>query len=62
MVIHLQELGKRVEHNNTEGVEHGKDEPDVNHLDVGSHGQRLGDINETMEKVYSQVLNVVLTK
>ena len=39
LVMHLQELGDRVEHHNTEGVEHGRDEPDVNHLDVGSHGQ-----------------------
>ena len=38
LAMHLQELENRVEHNNTEGVEHGNDHPDIYHLDVRSHG------------------------
>ena len=46
LVLCHQELENGVESDNTEGVEHGEDHPDVDHLDVGSHGQRLGDTDK----------------
>ena len=58
MVMHLQKLDKRVERDNTEGVEHGTDHPYFYHLDVGSHGQRLGYTNETRKKIKSKLLNI----
>ena len=32
-----------------EGIEHGEDHPDVNHLDVGSRRQGLAHTNETVK-------------
>ena len=51
--MHPQVLEKRVKCDNTEGVQHGTDHPYLYHLDIGSHGQRLGHANETREKIES---------
>ena len=38
LVLSFQKLKYGVEGDNREGVDHGKDHPDIYHLDVGSHG------------------------
>ena len=43
----LQNLQHSVQGHNQEGVAHHEDHPDVNHLDIGSHWQRLDHSNET---------------
>ena len=54
--MHFQKLEKRIERDNTEGVEHGTDHPYFYHLDVGSHGKRLGYANETRKRTKSELL------
>ena len=56
LVMHFQKLEKRIERDNTEGVEHGTDHPYLYHLDVGSHRQRLGYANETRKRTKSELL------
>ena len=36
-----------VESHHSKGINHGKDHPDVNHLDIGSCGQGVGHTNES---------------
>ena len=52
--MHFQKLEKRVERDNTEGIEESQDQPDLYHLDVGSHGQRLGYTNKTRDNMYRE--------
>ena len=56
--MHFQNLEKRVERDNTEGVEHGTGHPYFYHLDIGSPGKRLGYANETRKKIKSKLLNI----
>ena len=54
----IQELEDRVERDDTKWVEHCEDHPSVNHLDGGSHRQRLGYANKTKTRLRSIVFSL----
>ena len=58
----IEELEDRVEDDDTKWVEHGEDHPGVDHLDVGSHGQGLGNANKTKEIYEDEFWIFILTK
>ena len=47
-----------MQHNDNEGIGHCENHPDVNHLDVSSQWQRVGDTHEAKEMQRYYVLEV----
>ena len=54
-----------VESDHRKWIEHGEYHPDIDHFDVGSCGQRLGDSNKAEQingqRVRSEQFNAILT-
>ena len=56
--ILLSNLGPRVEHDSSEWIQHGKDQPNINHLQVTSLGQAWGYPNKTIRKWFCLLYEV----
>ena len=46
----MENILDSVESDHRKWIDHGEDHPDIDHLDVGSCGQGLGDSNETEQR------------